>query len=351
MTNETTHNGPHRVDLTSQDLRTGIIRLPRQLHGRFKAGPLAAAELNGKTTHALEFISPRELHGLQAFFQEHKLRTNDAILIHLESERVLLEPFYRNRRRSEVRSSRPSTEPTNRTDSVVAAEAEQLPAEAEPISAANESTTDSRLLAEPIAGETPAEVAPQEQSAEQGSGQVDSAAPDPEADAFDDFGDFDDLGELDPFDLDLDPTDYCEVAESGQAASASEQHEASPLAPRQQPFHVTDRRSFRLTPAAGAQATTPQAQPAATVDQTPPPESAISSQVTAADDADPLERVRRYLKQPGLPSILQERELAATLGLSPESVAEALTTISREPESRLGTIRTGFWLLKQPERD
>ena len=104
--NSQRREGPFRVDLTSQDLRTGTIRLPRQLLNRFDSGLLQATADDTEAELQLEFRAPRELHGLRQFFDDNNLRTNDALNLYLTTAGVHLEPFYRNRRRSEVRNQR-----------------------------------------------------------------------------------------------------------------------------------------------------------------------------------------------------------------------------------------------------
>src|SRR5690554_1424798 len=93
-----------RVDLTSQDLRTGTIRLPRQLHDHFAPGDLLAQEVENAAVHELQFLPPRELTGLQDFLKRHDLRTNDAVIMHVAGQHLRLEPYYRSHRRGQAES-------------------------------------------------------------------------------------------------------------------------------------------------------------------------------------------------------------------------------------------------------
>src|SRR5690554_6135443 len=102
-----------RVDLTSQDLRTGTIRLPRRLHDHFEPGGLDAQETQGAAVHRLQFLPPRELTGLQEFLQSHDLRPNDAVIMHVDGQQLRLEPYYRSHRRQEAEGDDPTGIATN----------------------------------------------------------------------------------------------------------------------------------------------------------------------------------------------------------------------------------------------
>lgn len=62
-------------------------------------------------------------------------------------------------------------------------------------------------------------------------------------------------------------------------------------------------------------------------------------------------KVRAHLRKPGLPSILNTKDLAGQLDMQEEETAAVLAELSREPDSRLSEIRPGYWLLKQIDED
>lgn len=342
--NDNTHQeGPFRVDLTSQDLRTGIVRLPRQLLDRFESGPLAAASRDAGEKLQLEFRAPRELHGLQDYFRDHNLRTNDAINIYIDTDGLSLEPFYRNRRRSEVRNQR-----------------KQAPAE-EPVEQSGTGSPEAQPTESPVDSATEPDTPVSSEAAEKPTIPAAVASQPDAADAFDDFGDFEDLGELDPLDmgLDVEPDSVEQTAEEafGEAAATEPGQvtspESDPAATAQTPaqdgsdaFHVTSRRPFLLGVDRRADVQT--------ADR--PRQDTASNEtdgraITSSEGAAPQERVRRHLNEPGLPSILQEAQVVAATGLPADAVAAALSELSQEPDSRLSTIRPGFWLLRQPEQE
>ncbi len=350
MTNPTRNPGPYRVDLTSQDLRTGIIRLPRQLHHHFEPGVLNASQTASDEALELQHIAPSELHGLRDFFDEHQLRTNDALLIHLAAGGIQLEPFYRNRRRSEVRASRhnpegaaPSDpEDPHTPDAAVSEPDTQAAVESHPLAAddqQDEQTPEGQFAQND-------DVQHQDTYAHAAAGSEAGQAG-PEGDAFDDFSAFDDLGELDPLDFELDQgaANHPDDAEAPQADAPSPQI-ADPGAI--QAHHAAPRRSFGLS-AGRAPVHINTAKGGESSEPAPAPHAGAPT--PAAGTNDPLERVRRHLNEPGLPSILQESTLASNLAIPQEELAEILAAISREPESRLGTIRPGYWLLKRESQD
>lgn len=90
-----------RIDLTSLDIRTGTLKLPARLQEVLQPGPIKARELDREVTHALHFEAPRDLHGLADFFESHAMKPNDAVVIDLSADVLLLEPYFRQRRRIE----------------------------------------------------------------------------------------------------------------------------------------------------------------------------------------------------------------------------------------------------------
>ncbi len=88
-----------RVDLTSQDIRTGTLRLPNRLQGVLGSGVLKARDTVTETIHDLPFSAPRDIGGLTGFFGTHELKPNDAVDIVVDSEMIQITPYYRQRRR------------------------------------------------------------------------------------------------------------------------------------------------------------------------------------------------------------------------------------------------------------
>lgn len=346
-------NPPVRVDLTSQDLRTGTIRLPRQLIGKAQEGELEAVDTATGNKHLLTVIEPRELHGLEEFFIRHELRTNDAIMLQFESGAVQLEPYYRSRRRSEVRTS---TSGGKRTAQPAAAENATADLKIEAAATSNRPVELEEAESEEPPGSTAADTPADDQ-------QHEAPIPSSEYTDFDDFDTFADLGELDPLDLTNDsvgpPDDDPQVNDvappalshgepTGRAdADSTEQPRAT-----DRDRHVVSRRPFNVTVSETA---TPgsaerQSAPAAstTLDQVSSKnheETAATPQVTPTGAS----KVRAHLRKPGLPSILNAKDLAGQLDMQEEETAAVLAELSRESDSRLSQIRPGYWLLKQQE--
>src|SRR5690554_5208401 len=98
-----------RIDLTSLDLRTGVLRLPRRLHDAFGSGALDGTDFDTSEVYVLEFAAPRELRGLGQFFESHSLRPNDAVILRVSTGKLELQAYFRQRRRSEVARPTPET--------------------------------------------------------------------------------------------------------------------------------------------------------------------------------------------------------------------------------------------------
>src|SRR5690625_7739613 len=72
----------HRYSLTRVCLRRGELTLPRSLTGLFDSdGPVTVSDSLTGTELQLDLQGQRVLSGLGAFFEEHELDVNDALLI------------------------------------------------------------------------------------------------------------------------------------------------------------------------------------------------------------------------------------------------------------------------------
>ncbi len=91
---------PHRfeVDLTSVCVRRGAVQLPFRLQGAFSEGPVAAVDNDGGATLDLRFRPPRELLGLQPFFEAHGLRANDRMGLVFTDAGLRVEAIKRERK-------------------------------------------------------------------------------------------------------------------------------------------------------------------------------------------------------------------------------------------------------------
>ena len=350
------HNTSYRVDLTSQDLRTGTIRLPRQLIGKLKGGDLEVLDTSTGTAHQLQVIEPRELHGLIEFFAEHELRTNDAILLRFESGAVELEPYYRNRRRSEVRSSGTGARVTPVMPAAITSQPAAPTAEVETIDAA------------------PTDAPAQESGRPVDSGATDvpaddrlQAAPAAEEEPidFDEFDSFADLGELDPIDLsdapphqpdtdDEERTATVDEPATGEPQDALTGVQPAPTSAARRQTHAVGRRQFpvHLGHAQPPDSKQLSSTPPADGSDSPGVEAAVPESTGAPQIAlTGASKVRAHLRKPGLPSILNTKDLAGQLDMQEEETAAVLAELSREPDSRLSEIRPGYWLLKQIDED
>src|SRR5690554_3026362 len=95
------------VDLTSVCLRSGTVRLPLSLIGRFSEGQHRVTA--GGEERVIEFEAPRTLLGLAPFFEREGLKANDRVLFEFDGDRLTLSAEKRERPRSS--GSRPAVSP------------------------------------------------------------------------------------------------------------------------------------------------------------------------------------------------------------------------------------------------
>src|SRR5690625_7627561 len=90
----------HRYSLTRVCLRRGELTLPRRLTGLFDSdGPATVSDSLTGTELQLDLQGQRVLSGLGAFFEEHELDVNDALLIRrAEGGTISTTPQQRERR-------------------------------------------------------------------------------------------------------------------------------------------------------------------------------------------------------------------------------------------------------------
>jgi len=90
----------HRYSLTRVCLRRGELTLPRSLTGLFDSdGPVTVSDSLTGTELQLDLQGQRVLSGLGAFFEEHELDVNDALLIRrAEDGTISITPQKRERR-------------------------------------------------------------------------------------------------------------------------------------------------------------------------------------------------------------------------------------------------------------
>lgn len=398
-----------RVDLTSQDLRTGIIRLPLQLHDRFAAGEVRALAQHSDDTFLLSFSPPRELGGLQEFLTEHELRTNDAVVLHVDGQDVRLEPFYRRPRESQQQPAtvthaglfgdvilpaelpeQETVEPEAEQDTDYpglqpdlfgqASEQDQSDAPAHELEQSTERTTDTELA---TTLEPPAAVEAEHsgEPADFTTAWSDEPEDDFEADAgFAAFTENGAAAEVEPEQTGaasppvLEPADDDDLppmpAWRPPAAKGTQEETAHLQVNQQSPelsassFHTVQRRAF--TPRGRAQPRT--ARPAAAARQSrpvrdhqaaPEPAAPITAAEPAPAESTPApatsltqrQQLLRYLDSPDLPSILQAKQVAQALKMSEEEAASELAELSQQPDSRLSPVRPGFYLLKREGRD
>lgn len=86
------------VDLTSICVRSGTVRLPLSMIGRFSEGEHTARADGEELT--LTFRAPRTLEGLAPFFERNDLRSNDRVRFEFHSDRLELRAVRRERSRS-----------------------------------------------------------------------------------------------------------------------------------------------------------------------------------------------------------------------------------------------------------
>lgn len=101
------------LDLTSVCVRSGTIRLPLSLLGRFEEGELTAHADGEELT--LQFQAPRTLLGLGAFFDKCELKSNDRVCFEFRDDELELRAMRRERQRSAPKvqqSAPPQAEPT-----------------------------------------------------------------------------------------------------------------------------------------------------------------------------------------------------------------------------------------------
>lgn len=308
-----------RVDLTSLDLRSGTISLPLQEQDRFPPGNITGTSLNDGSSHDLHFEPPRELQGLRSFFEQHSLRPNDAVILHLHADRLELEPVRRRARRGSRPAEKPAVDSgdgTSRQEAEIAPEAPEAPGTASP------------------AGAAAPEPAPE------GDGEEPAASPEPRLPEAMEPQEEADAGQAEPVAAFAMPTERPAVPEAA--------------------WHVVPRRQFALpgkgpayAPArpaspwleAAARARDPEGTEATPErEQEPPP-------APEATPTGPGAGVRQYLERPDLPSIIQAAEVARQLGIDASEAEETLQLLSAEADSRLSAVRPGFWLLRRRQPD
>ena len=356
-----------RVDLTSQDLRTGTIRLPRQLHGHFSEGELAAEDLQDSDIHLLTVVPPRDLQGLTEFMEKHDLQTNDAVVMHVDGQELKLEPFYR-RPQAQPQDDEPQSEAGDVCHERLFEEhqSEEQQSEDGPAMNSQSQTEPSEPQRQPIG-----------QQAESGPAAAEYTTPaatvPAEPDPFDRFADYDDYesygddagfqsGDDDPaqdtqVNMEPDPEPLAASEPNvGPASPHETQRETEQLEP--DPFHTTARRPFTLPtgplavrrPASFAQqfAERKETQKTEVPQSRPTPEVAAPEPI-APKPSDSHSLVENYLNTPGLPSILNAADLAGRLNLDKDELIEIMGKLAAQPNSRLSTVRPGFYLLKRPD--
>jgi len=90
------------VDLTTVCLRSGTVRLPLSLIGRFSEGQHKVTA--GGEELMIEFEAPRTLQGLAPFFERAELKANDRVLFVFDGQRLELSAQKRERSRGSART-------------------------------------------------------------------------------------------------------------------------------------------------------------------------------------------------------------------------------------------------------
>ncbi len=345
MTDDSTNNPEPpqvtvRIDLTSQDIRTGIVRLPRQLHGAFPAGSLYATT-EGESTMQLSFEPPRELSGLQQYLARHDLRPNDAIILHVRDGQLAVEPFQRSR-------PEPEPEPAHETDAAMMPGLfGDLPAPPHP---------EPQLSDEPVPDEPDPELQNGLFTQTPDEGDPDAAGPvqsddwQPEADPFAAFSTDDDEDFADDFDIPAMPA-WSPPAQPASPAAPDEPATAAAVPFATSEFHTVQRRSFVPPGERRTTGTMGSSRPAAAAITAATEEPEQLPAVPEATPGDAMNVVRAHIEDPAAPSIVRASELTRQLGLELTEVEQALRALSQEPESRLSSIRPDYWLLKRRPAD
>lgn len=325
-----------RIDLTSQDIRTGVVRLPRQLHNALPPGDLTATTDDGAELQ-LVFTPPRELSGLQDYLLQHELRPNDAIVLHVRGHHLTVEPFQRSRPEPEP----PAAAPDDAT--MLPGLFGDMPAvkavEAEPAGPSDPEAPDPDLQAALF---TPDGYASEPESAEDAL----TADKPAETDLFAAFGATEEDYFEDDFDIPAMPAWTPPTADGSEAGPSEPLPEVSPQS-EPSAFHTVQRRSF-VPPAARRAAPAPAAAGNAAAEaQAATEPAAVATAGQASPGSSAASRVRAHVDDPATPSIVRASELSKQLGLELSAVEQALLAISQEPESRLSSIRPDYWLLKR----
>jgi hypothetical protein len=75
------------IDLTRQDIRSGLLLLPGSMLEVFEAGPIALHDPARERDYTLTFTPPRSLTGLEPFIEAHGLQPNDKLIFVLGLDR------------------------------------------------------------------------------------------------------------------------------------------------------------------------------------------------------------------------------------------------------------------------
>ncbi len=389
-----------RVDLTSQDIRTGTLRLPNRLQGLLDTGVVAARDTVTDATHELLFSAPRDIGGLTGFFGTHELKPNDAVDFVFSSEMITIAPYYRQRRRQIREADDPARVADDAAKAAPSHDTDQ-PSSAEPRSAdAAAESTDALLPPEgPRTRHTgapshplPAADADMSASRDLPSGSASTEAtstPDPRAakphqpsatEEDDPFLAFDSYeGQPDDDDLDY-PADDLRLAaddapgahDGGEPSVSLGGAPAGERVPEEEPpeeptdrtaYHHVGRRSFgkptagRFRPVPPRVVTDSQAAGGRTTELAPEPSHARAypghspqQPLWESIDRSPASLLKGYLAQPDLPSVIQASTLATELDMQPVDVDAILAELSLAPDSRISAIRPDFYLVKRTNR-
>lgn len=113
-TTESRASESYTVDLTSVCIRSGTVRLPLSLLGRFEEGEHTVTADGEELLIAFE--PPRTLTGLTPFFQRNELRTNDQVRFDFDGDRLVLHCQKRDRTRASSRGSEPAAKQPAKDD-------------------------------------------------------------------------------------------------------------------------------------------------------------------------------------------------------------------------------------------
>lgn len=319
-----------QLNLTSADLRSGIVHLPASMVDLFDSGPVTARDADTGDSHTLNFEAPRQIGGLSPFFAKHELGPNDALIFIVARGDLQLSALRRPRQQRPVAGSshRPAPQ-ADETSPPAAAEPPRALFET-PIDAGDDEFQYIRVIRRQshIERPRPADLAapkPTEPSRQEAQG----AAPPPSEQPAQPG---DDEAEVLPWKRRRVERGASALDEVGSGEPAADRVEGD-----RRPLDVDSRH----------------VEPAAIPEEAPQPRTEPQTGHGRRAEAPPVKggrpeaMVARFLSRPDTPTIVKTDHVAERLGLTMDGARTALDALAGVPDSGVRRVKPDSYLVSQ----